>query len=200
MTKVGRQFPSQPRAATPPTRQHARSFSLEAFRELITQRASLVADYLSSRLDNNLSTSDGSSYELQFAKPDSPFDLFRFPETYAEQRCITTASECSDDDLREEEGWIPIAWDDTNYPFAALHALSHKRSVSWHSTVSSAATEVFSSEEWTPPMTPVSPDFAEETFAKAGNRRSKDGSVASYGEYVSIDETMRWILESDIVY
>jgi hypothetical protein len=200
MTKVGRHSPSQPQAATPPSRQHGRSLSLEAFREFITQRASLVTEYLSSRHDNDFSTPDVPSYEPHIPKPDSPRDLFRLPETYAEQSSITTASECSDDDVREDEGWIPIAWDDSNYPFPPLRALSHTRSVSWHSTVSSAVTEVFSSEEWTPPMTPVSPDFAEETFGKGGNRRSEDVSVAAYGECVSIDKTMRWILESDIIY
>ena len=167
---------------------------------MITQRASLVTEYLSSRHDNDFSTPDVPSYELHLPKPERPRNLFRLPETYGEQRSITTTSECGDYDLREDEGWIPIAWDDTDYPFPSLQALSHTRTASWQSTVSSAVTEVFGSEEWTPPMTPVSPDFAEETFGKTGNRSSENVSVAPYGEYASIDKTMTWILESDIVY
>jgi hypothetical protein len=199
--KMGRRSPSQPQAANTPLRQHSRSLSLEAFQDLITQRASLVVSYLSLRADSSFPGSDESIHDLH-SQGHEKSELGSCPEPLRDntmRRSIATISDCSDDDVREDEGWIPIAWEDYCYSLPPPHILSHKRSISCYSTASSSYTEVFSGEEWSPPMTPVSPDFGVETY-EALNKVPNDAYIASYGRPGCIENTTRWILKSDNVY
>jgi hypothetical protein len=114
-------------------------------------------------------------------------------------RSIIAESDCSDDDdeLRDDEGWIPIAWDDstpaspspveTQFPVL----LPSSRSVRSESSVSSFRSgSIFDDlEEWTPPMTPVSPCFGD----RVSSKWDKHLSVCT--EYY-VEENIDWIFES----
>lgn len=185
-----------------PLRQHSRSLSLEAFQDLITQRASLVTEYLSLQVDSTVLSPPESVYELHYRSHKKPTDPSTWPGSLRDgtrRRSIATVSDCSDDDVRKDEGWIPIAWRDSSYSIPSPHIISHKRSMSWYSTTSSSYTEVFSGEDCTPPMTPVSPDFDTQAYERL-NKVPNDAYFALHGQPTYIDDTTRWILDSDNVY
>ena len=147
---------------------HARSLSLEAFQNLFSQQTSSISDR-----------------SRPTSLPSSP----RSHTVYNHRRSISTESDC-DDDLRPDEGWIPIAWDEY---IPALPTRGHKRGESAYSSCSSRPeSSVFDDfDELTPPSTPASPMFADVPF------RSNEKFVGfdKFGKFRGSDvSTLRWVM------
>ena len=103
-------------------------------------------------------------------------------------RSIIAESDSSDDDLRYDEGWIPVRWDQSLPD--TLNVFKHKRQPSLHSNASwssKASSSLF--PKGTPISTPASPVYGEYVV------KCKD----VFGDGRGIEETMPWLLESDIV-
>jgi hypothetical protein len=174
---------------SPPPPKHSRSFSLQAFQSLWTAQASFIRQYVSRH-----------PCTPKFGNSDSAPLLSRrytlSTEGAENRRSIVAESDC-DEELYPDEGWIPIAWDES-LPVLQSPLSREPRHKQWNS-VSSTSTiksrlSLFSqsnSEEWTPPSTPASPLFADVPF-RSGMRFDKFASSCRTAG--GNDDTMRWLM------
>lgn len=175
---------------TPFPPKKSRKFSLESFQSLWSAQASFIRQYVSRRqytptCDNNDSA------------PLLSHQYTLCSQVVENRRSIVAESDCGDE-LFPNEGWIPIAWDES-LPVLQSPVKSEPRHKQWNS-VSSTSTiksrlSLFSetrSEEWTPPSTPASPLFTDVPF-RSSTRFDKfepSRGVATGGN----DITMRWLM------
>jgi hypothetical protein len=197
------------------SRTHTRSFSLEAFQNLISRRASILTHFSPPRTKKSRPKCDhpALNHALFFPKlqthayGETPFPGNLFPND-PRPRSIITESECSEDEIRDNEGWIPIHWDESTpvspspvlTPFPRqVPSYNHSRngSLRSESSISSFQSEsIFSAqdEEGSPPMTPVSASFGHRTrMSHMENRGDKYLSVST--EYY-VEEKVNWLFES----
>jgi hypothetical protein len=164
-------FSNGERQKSSPPSGHARSFSLEAFQNLFSRQTS------------------SSQYTSDRSRPTSLPSASRSHTAYNHRRSISAESDC-DDDLRPDEGWIPIAWDEY---IPALPTRGHKRGESAYSSCSGPESSVFDdSDEWTPPSTPASPMFADVPFR---SNVEKFVGFDKFGRFRGSDvSTLRWVM------
>src|SRR5271170_362180 len=86
------------------------TFSLEAFHSLLSRQATKVTESLSR--PTSLLTDIQPCHHLDTSP--TIYTSFRVVEdSLHHRRSIITESDCPDDDLRDDEGWIPISWSGT---------------------------------------------------------------------------------------
>ena len=178
--------------------QCTKTFSLQAFQNLVARRAWQVAQYVSGQscsfpahrsLFKNTPSFCSSAYpnNANFCT-NTPrvVDKTNVDAFDDDTRSVSAESDCSDDDIRDDEGLIPIIWDDQ------IPVFIHKREASVHSDVSCSSkysislfSEVYSSTSTV--STPASSVYNDSIVYK------KSGS---FGGHRGIQETMRWLLES----
>jgi hypothetical protein len=169
-----------------------KTFSSQAFHSLISRRARQITRYLS-RCSSSYNTSTCLSINNIGEPCHTPFDIPVDPYLDNDDlRSISAESDCSDHDLGDHEGWIPITWD--NAPSFSVNIIYGRKSsiqsdVSWSSGLSSSLFMESLNEERSSPSTPAS-----SVFGDSVERTKRKGSVE---EHRAIEDTMRWLLESD---
>jgi hypothetical protein len=177
-----------------------KTFSLRAFQNLITRRACQATQHLSR---------EASSYTTHRScavknTPSFSTDVFRDTDDHYirfsmdvdvvnvdiflgidDIRSISAESDCSNDDLRDDEGLIPIFWDDRP---TSIQVSNRKREGSFNSTGSwcSKCTSLFS-EGFSTTSTPASSVYSGSVVYKTSG---------SFGRDHGIEDTLRWLLES----
>jgi len=167
-----------------------RGFGIRDFRRLLSRQKKILSEYLSAR--------------RMFDTPWSGYGTNYIDETISEARSVRAESECHDD-LRDDEGFIPIVWDDEPDSFDALQAHAHSvmfakqpvrhyHSASFSSATSSNISAGFShvADEWTPPSTPATSTFGDCPF-RASQEPFKQRVQGAGVEKA----TWKWIMECE---
>jgi hypothetical protein len=174
-----------------------KTFGLQAFHSLVSRRARQITRYLTRR-SSSYNTSTCTFINNIDIPCFTPVDILIDPYLDNDDlRSISAESDCSDDDLRDDEGWIPITWD--KYPhtisFSPVIIRGRKDSIqsdaSWSSFSSSSLFMESLNEEGTSPSTPASSVY--------GDSIESTKRKGSFGEGHGIEETMRWLLGSESV-
>lgn len=172
-----------------------KTFSSQAFQRLISRRARQITRYLSRRSSSYHTSTCASVNDIGKPCP-TPIDILVDPYLDNEDlRSISAKSDCSDDDLRDDEGWIPITWDKYGHTPSFSVSIIHERKgsiqsdSSWSSVLSSSLFVESLNEKGSPPSTPASPVFGDSV-----ERTKRKGPVE---EARAMEDTMRWLLESD---
>lgn len=174
-----------------------KTFSLHAFQSLISRRARQVSRYLSHRNPPSCTTCAflhnidiPSSVTLSTQSNGSNIDL----------RSITAESDCSDDDSRDDEGWIPITLQQNPSSSPPLPIkIKHKKNEPSLASSFSSLSSLFTESELSPPSTPASSLFADCVVCCSGESIMKKDKPVRDGSVKGGDRTMRWILESEWV-
>jgi hypothetical protein len=181
-----------------------KSFSLQAFQSLLSRRARQLSKYLSRRRSNQFFLPRQcqlciTDMNIECIHDIPPFDAL---ESMCDDdyRSVLAASDCSDDDLRDDEGLITITWEDvcsvSNFPevppFSAP-ARNERGSVSSTSSSSLSLGADSLQSEWTPLSSPASLAYAE--CVSQGHSDSLKRKVREDDVDHTIEETLKWILE-----
>lgn len=141
----------------------AKSLSLDTFHEILSRRASFFDRYLvflktcdrirTERVSQPKTITDNLPYSKRCGRVfKEGINLSAILDHYG--RSVVTASICFDG-MRQDEGWIPIAWDRGCHTqdFSNMSDESEAEEI-WE-------TALYPDKEiWTPPSTPASPSFS----------------------------------------
>ena len=177
----------------------AKAFSLRAFQNLITRRACQATRYISHQASSyTIHRSCAFNNVLSFAFPDTDNDYTRSTtdpnyvnvDTFQDiddVRSVSAESDCSDDDLRDDEGLIPIYWDHQLPSIqVSKRAKRRKYSIPPRPTIRNTPYHCFPKYS-SPISTPASSVYSGSVVCKTSGE---------FGGDRAIEETVRWLLDS----
>ena len=177
--------------------QCTKTFSLRAFQNLVTRRACQATQYLSRETSSytvcrpcafkNTSSFCSNAFrdtDNDYTSSSTEFGCFNI-DTFLDiddVRSVSAESDCSDDDIRYDEGLIPIYWD---HRLPSIQSFKRKRegSVQSNASCSSKYSVSLFSDVCSPTSTPASSVYSGGVVSK------RSGSFGNRG----IEETMRWL-------